>query len=74
VKITVAKAAFAVFVGVSAFWLPASADTRTGKDALDAKEYEKAFKELLPEAAKDAPEAQYILARMHQTGWGTPKI
>lgn len=72
-KLTINRVAVAVFAGVSAFWLPASADTRAGKDALDAKQYDKAFKELLPEAKEGDADAQYILARMHQAGWGTPK-
>ncbi|MBT5458088.1 MAG: sel1 repeat family protein, partial [Rhodospirillaceae bacterium] len=72
-KLTASRATFAVFVAVAAFWLPASADTRDGMDALDAKQYDKAFKELLPEAKKGDVEAQYYLARMHQAGWGTAK-
>jgi TPR repeat protein len=73
VKLTITGAAVAACVGAAAFWLPASADTRAGRDALDAKQYDKAFKELLPEAKKGDAAAQYLLARMHQAGWGTAK-
>ena len=66
-------AAWAVLAGVAASGLAANADTGAGKDALAAKQYDKAFKELLPEAEKGDAEAQYILGKMHQAGWGTPK-
>ncbi len=52
---------------------PAAADVQAGKDALKAKQYDKAFKELRPEAEKGNADALYILATMHSAGWGTPK-
>jgi uncharacterized protein len=73
VKLTRKLAVSAAFLGIAAYCGAAGAGTQDGKNALDAKQYDKAFKELLPEAAKGDPDAQYILARMHQAGWGTPK-
>ena len=72
-KLTRSLAVSGALLGIAAYCCAAGAGTREGKQALDAKQYDKAFKELMPEAAKGDPEAQYILARMYQAGWGTPK-
>ena len=59
--------------GLLALTVPAGADTRAGKNALDAKEYDKAVKELMPEAEKGDVEAIFLLGQMQQAGWGVPK-
>ena len=63
----------AACAGLLALTVPAGADTRAGKNALDAKEYDKAVKELMPEAAKGDVEAIFLLGRMQQAGWGVQK-
>lgn len=51
----------------------AAADTPAGRDAFQRSDFETALKELTPEADKGDPEALYLLARMHQAGFGVPK-
>lgn len=63
----------AACAGFLALTVPAGADTRAGKNAIDAKEYDKAVKELTPEAGKGDVEAMFLLGRMQQAGWGVPK-
>lgn len=51
----------------------ALADTATGIEAFDTKQFAKALKELMPAAKAKDPEAMYYLALMYASGFGVKK-
>lgn len=67
------KHAYIVVLGAMLIAPHALADTTTGRQAFMERDFDTALKQLKPAAEQGDGEALYLLARMHQAGFGVPK-
>ena len=72
-NISLPKTILTVLCMVIVFMSPVHADMKKAEKVYEAEDYEKAFKDLLPEAEKGNARAQFILGLLYKQGRGIPQ-